>query len=63
MAKMRAAVFVEPGRIVLEDKPITEVGPLDALVRVTTATICREREAPKARHADHSPQSVAERMQ
>jgi alcohol dehydrogenase len=38
--KMKAAVFVEPGRIVLEDKPIPEVGPLDALVRVTTTTIC-----------------------
>lgn len=40
MAKMKAAVFVEPGRIVLEDKPVPEVGPLDALMRVTTTTIC-----------------------
>lgn len=40
MPKMKAAVFVEPGRIVLEDKPIPAVGPLDALVRVTTTTIC-----------------------
>jgi alcohol dehydrogenase len=39
-AKMKAAVFVEPGRIVLDEKPIPEVGPLDALVRVTTTTIC-----------------------
>jgi threonine dehydrogenase-like Zn-dependent dehydrogenase len=38
--KMKAAVFVEPGRIVLDDKPIPEVGPLDALLRVTTTTIC-----------------------
>lgn len=37
---MKAAVFVEPGRIVLDDKPVPEVGPLDALVRVTTTTIC-----------------------
>ena len=37
---MKAAVFVEPGRIVLDEKPIPEVGPLDALVRVTTTTIC-----------------------
>jgi len=37
---MKAAIFVEPGRIVLDDKPIPEVGPLDALVRVTTTTIC-----------------------
>jgi alcohol dehydrogenase len=40
MAKMKAAVFVEPGRIVLDDKPIPDVGPLDALMRVTTTTIC-----------------------
>lgn len=40
MPKMKAAVFVEPGRIVLEDKPIPNVGPLDALIRVTTTTIC-----------------------
>jgi len=37
---MKAAVFVESGRIVLESKPIPDVGPLDALVRVTTTTIC-----------------------
>ena len=40
MARMKAAVFVEAGRIVLEDKPIPDVGPLDALMRVTTTTIC-----------------------
>jgi threonine dehydrogenase-like Zn-dependent dehydrogenase len=40
MPKMKAAVFVEPGRIVLDSKPIPEVGPLDALLRVTTTTIC-----------------------
>lgn len=40
MAKMKAAVFVEKGRIVLEDKKIPEIGPLDALIRVTTTTIC-----------------------
>jgi alcohol dehydrogenase len=40
MAMMKAAIFAEPGRIVLDDKPIPEVGPLDALIRVTTTTIC-----------------------
>jgi alcohol dehydrogenase len=40
MSKMKAAVFVEPGRIVLEDKPMPDVGPLDALIRITTTTIC-----------------------
>ncbi len=37
---MKAAVFVEPGRIALEERPIPEVGPLDALLRITTTTIC-----------------------
>jgi len=40
MAMMKAAIFVEPNRIVLDDKLVPEVGPLDALVRVTTTTIC-----------------------
>ncbi len=37
---MKATVFIEPGRIELEDKPIPDVGPNDALLRVTTTTIC-----------------------
>jgi alcohol dehydrogenase len=37
---MKAAVFVEPGRIVLEDKSRPQPGPRDALLRVTTTTIC-----------------------
>lgn len=37
---MKAAIFVEPGRIVLGEKPIPDVGPLDALIRITTTTIC-----------------------
>lgn len=40
VAKMKAAVFAEKGRIVLDDKPIPDVGPNDALIRVTTTTIC-----------------------
>ena len=40
MPMMKAAIFVEPGRIELQDKPIPEVGPNDALVRITTTTIC-----------------------
>ena len=40
MMKMKAAVFVEPGRIVLDEKPIPDIGPLDALIRITTTTIC-----------------------
>jgi len=37
---MKAAVFVEKGRIEITDKPIPEVGPNDALLRITTTTIC-----------------------
>ena len=40
MMKMKAAVFVELGHIVLDEKPIPDIGPLDALVRITTTTIC-----------------------
>lgn len=40
MSKMKVAIFVEPGRIVLDEKPIPDVGPLDALIRITTTTIC-----------------------
>ena len=37
---MRATVFVEPNHIELQERPIPSVGPLDALVRITTTTIC-----------------------
>ena len=40
MTMMKAAVFVAPGRIELADKPIPDVGPNDALIRITTTTIC-----------------------
>src|SRR6202140_5617109 len=40
MRKMKAAIFVAPGRIVLDEKPIPDIGPLDALIRITTTTIC-----------------------
>ncbi|MDO9623358.1 MAG: NAD(P)-dependent alcohol dehydrogenase [Pseudomonas sp.] len=40
MTMMKAAVLVEPGRIELQDKPIPEIGPNDALLRITTTTIC-----------------------
>ncbi|MBL9011973.1 MAG: zinc-binding dehydrogenase [Alphaproteobacteria bacterium] len=39
-ATMRAATFRLPGTIRIESKPIPEIGPNDALVRVTTTTIC-----------------------
>ena len=40
MSMMKAAVFVAPGRIELVDKAIPDVGPNDALMRITTPTIC-----------------------
>lgn len=40
MRKMRAAIFVEPGRIELDEKPLPDVSPTDALLRITTTTIC-----------------------
>jgi len=70
MTKMRAAIFVEPGRIVIDDKPIPEVGPLDALMRVTTTTICgtdvhiRKGEYPVAKGLTigHEPVGVIEKL-
>jgi alcohol dehydrogenase len=37
---MKAAVFARAGKIELREKPVPEVGPTDALIRVTTTTIC-----------------------
>ncbi|MEO6407520.1 MAG: NAD(P)-dependent alcohol dehydrogenase [Burkholderiaceae bacterium] len=70
MTLMKAAVFVEPGRIVLEDKLIPDVGPQDALMRVTTTTICgtdihiRKGEYPVERGLTigHEPVGVIEKL-
>jgi alcohol dehydrogenase len=70
MPRMRAAVFVEPGRIALDEKPIPEVGPLDALVRVTTTTICGtdvhilkgEYPVAKGLTVGHEPVGVIEKL-
>src|SRR6188472_1610259 len=67
---MKAAVFVEPGRIELAEKPVPEVGPRDALLRVTTTTICGtdvhilKGEYPVARGltVGHEPVGVIERL-
>ena len=37
---MKAAVFVAAGRIELQERPIPKIGPTDALLQVTTTTIC-----------------------
>jgi alcohol dehydrogenase len=68
--KMKAAIFVEPGRIVLGEKPIPNVGPLDALIRITTTTICGtdvhilKGEYPVARGLTigHEPVGVIEKL-
>ncbi len=68
--KMKAAVFVEKGRIVLEDKPIPEIGPQDALIRVTTTTICGtdvhilkgEYPVAKGLTVGHEPVGVIEKL-
>lgn len=39
-ATMKAAVFVEPGRIELREKPVPRVGATDVLLGITTTTIC-----------------------
>jgi threonine dehydrogenase-like Zn-dependent dehydrogenase len=67
---MRAAIFVEPGRIVLDEKPVPDVGALDALLRVTTTTICGtdvhilKGEYPVARGLTigHEPVGVIEKL-
>ncbi len=38
--KMKSLVFVQPGKIELIEKPIPKPGPTDALIRITTTTIC-----------------------
>jgi alcohol dehydrogenase len=37
---MMAAVFVQPDRIELQERPVPKIGPGEALLRVTTTTIC-----------------------
>lgn len=69
-AMMKAAVFIEPGRIELADKPLPDVGANDALVRITTTTICGtdvhilKGEYPVARGltVGHEPVGVVEKL-
>lgn len=67
---MKAAVFVEPGRIVLEEKAVPRVGPRDALLKVTTTTICGtdvhilkgEYLVARGRTVGHEPVGVIEEL-
>jgi alcohol dehydrogenase len=68
--KMKTAIFIEPNRIVLDEKPIPDIGPLDALIRITTTTICGtdvhilKGEYPVARGLTigHEPVGVIEKL-
>ena len=40
MRMMKAAVFVRPGSIILDDRPVPSIGAGEALIRITTTTIC-----------------------
>ena len=70
MSTMKAAVFVEPGRIELVSKPIPSVGPNDALIRITTTTICGtdvhilkgEYPVAKGLTVGHEPVGVIEKL-
>ena len=70
MAKMKVAVFAAKNRIVLDEKPIPEVGPLDALIRITTTTICGtdvhilkgEYPVTKGLTVGHEPVGVIEKL-
>ncbi|MFJ1570916.1 NAD(P)-dependent alcohol dehydrogenase [Pseudomonas sp. NPDC088322] len=70
MALMKAAIYVEKNRIVLEDKPIPEIGPLDALMRISTTTICGtdvhilrgEYPVAKGLTVGHEPVGVIEKL-
>jgi len=69
-ARMKAAVFVEPGRIELTDKPVPDVGPNDALLRITLTTICGtdvhilkgEYPVAKGLTVGHEPVGVIEKL-
>ena len=67
---MKSAQFIEPGRIVLDDKPIPDVGSNDALIRITTTTICGtdihilkgEYPVAKGLTVGHEPVGVIEKL-
>jgi alcohol dehydrogenase len=69
-AQNEAAIFVEVGRIVLDEKPVPDVGPLDALIRITTTTICGtdvhilkgEYPVAKGLTIGHEPMGVIEKL-
>ena len=69
-SSMKAAVFIEPGRIELTEKPLPDVGPNDALMRITLTTICGtdvhilkgEYPVAKGLTVGHEPVGVIEKL-
>ena len=67
---MKAAAFLEKGRIEIVEKPIPDVGPNDALIRITTTTICGtdvhilkgEYPVEKGLTVGHEPVGVIEKL-
>lgn len=70
MAMMKAAAFLEKDRIEIVEKPIPDVGPNDALIRITTTTICGtdvhilkgEYPVEKGLTVGHEPVGVIEKL-
>ncbi|PUA19453.1 NAD(P)-dependent alcohol dehydrogenase [Glaciimonas sp. PCH181] len=70
MRTMKAAVFIRPGKIALEQKPIPVAGPGEALIKITTTTICGtdvhilkgEYPVAEGRTIGHEPVGVIEEL-
>jgi hypothetical protein len=43
MGTIKAAVFIRPGKIALEERPIPSIGPGEALLKIATTTDLRHR--------------------
>jgi threonine dehydrogenase-like Zn-dependent dehydrogenase len=67
---MRALVYAGPDRIELREKPVPKIGPLDALIRITTTTICGSDvhiihgnlPVPPGRTIGHEPVGIIEEL-
>lgn len=70
MRMMKAAAFIERGRIELIEKPIPSPGPNDALLKITTTTICGtdihilkgEYAVPHGLTVGHEPVGIIEKL-
>lgn len=70
MRMMKAAAFIEKGRIELIEKPIPSPGPNDALLKITTTTICGtdihilkgEYAVPRRLTIGHEPVGIIEKL-